>query len=142
MIICSVFTVSCPSCGAPLALTYTLASRSDEPRADSSEVSRCFPSFLRKMTVFGKTESVVMMPLCSAFTAADTETNALAAGNITEMSLQRVGTNVALHEYALGVPSSRTATLMKTRRSSVNNCRSCVCQSCVELTKEQSTAHA
>ena len=54
-----------------MALTYTLASRSDEPRADSLEISRFLPSFLGKMAVFDKTESLVMMPLCSAFTAAD-----------------------------------------------------------------------
>ena len=46
------------------------------------------------MAVFDKTESLVMMPLCSAFTAAD-KTDALAAGSIAEMSLQQVGTNVA-----------------------------------------------
>jgi len=37
--------------------------------------------------LFDKTESLVMMPLCSAFTAAD-KTDALAAGSIAEMSLQ------------------------------------------------------
>jgi len=47
------------------------------------------------MAVFDKKESLVMMPLCSVFTAAD-KTDALAAGSIAEMSLQRVGTNVAL----------------------------------------------
>jgi len=46
------------------------------------------------MAVFDKTESLVMMPLCSAFTAAD-KTDTLAAGNIAEMSLQQwVGMNV------------------------------------------------
>jgi len=39
------------------------------------------------MTVFDKTESLVMMSLYSAFTAAD-KTDALVAGNITKMSLQ------------------------------------------------------
>jgi len=52
MIIRSVFTVFCPSCGAPLALTLTLTSRSVEPRADSSEISRFLPSFLGKMALF------------------------------------------------------------------------------------------
>jgi len=38
--------------------------------------------------------SLVMMPLCSAFTAAD-KTDALAAGNIAKMSLQQwVGTEL------------------------------------------------
>jgi len=40
------------------------------------------------MAVFDKTESLVTMPLCSAFTAAD-KTDALAAGNIAKMSLQQ-----------------------------------------------------
>jgi len=53
MIFRSIFTVSCPSCGAPLALTNTLGSRSDEPRADSLEISRFLPSFLGKMAFFG-----------------------------------------------------------------------------------------
>ena len=52
MIVRSVFTVSCPSCGAPLALTETLASWSDESRADLLEISRFLPSFLGKMAVF------------------------------------------------------------------------------------------
>jgi len=48
------------------------------------------------MAVFDKTESLVMMPLCSAFTAAD-KTDALAASNIAKMSLQLwVGTNIVL----------------------------------------------
>jgi len=42
------------------------------------------------MAVFDKMEPLVMMPLCSAFTAAD-KTDALAAGNIAEMSLQERG---------------------------------------------------
>jgi len=46
-----------------------------------------------------------MMPLCSAFTAAD-KTDALAAGSIAEMSLQRVGTNVALCCCRMNVPSA------------------------------------
>eukprot|EP00277_Geminigera_cryophila_P006952 CAMPEP_0179431596 /NCGR_PEP_ID=MMETSP0799-20121207/16448_1 /TAXON_ID=46947 /ORGANISM="Geminigera cryophila, Strain CCMP2564" /LENGTH=160 /DNA_ID=CAMNT_0021208609 /DNA_START=695 /DNA_END=1178 /DNA_ORIENTATION=+ len=58
------------------------------------------------MAVFDKTESLVMMPLCSAFTAAD-KTNALAAGNIAEMSLQQwVGTNVALRCCCMNMPSA------------------------------------
>ena len=56
MIVRSVFAVSCPSCGAPLALTETLVLRSDEPRADSLEISRFLLSFLGKMTVFDKME--------------------------------------------------------------------------------------
>ena len=56
MIVRIVLTVSFPSCGAPLALTQTLASRSNEPRADSLEISRFLPSFLGKMAVFDKTE--------------------------------------------------------------------------------------
>ena len=35
-----------------------MASRSDEPRADSLEISRFLPSFLGKMAVFDKTESL------------------------------------------------------------------------------------
>ena len=58
MIVRSVFTVSCPSCGAPLALTSTLVLRSDEPRADSLEISRFLTSFWGKMAVFDKTESL------------------------------------------------------------------------------------
>ena len=46
------------------------------------------------MAVFDKTESLVIMTLCSAFTAAD-KTDALAAGNIAKMSLQQwVGTEL------------------------------------------------
>ena len=56
MIVRSVFIVSCPSCGAPLALTKTLASRSDELRAELLEISRFLPFFLGKMSVFDKTE--------------------------------------------------------------------------------------
>jgi len=104
------------------------------------------------MAVFGKTESLVMMPLCSAFNDAD-KTDALAAGSIAEMSLQRVGTNDALCCCRMNMPSAGRAkfadcnvkkkkTFTKTRRSSANSCRNCVCQSCVELPKEQSTAHA
>jgi len=55
-----------------------------------------------------KKESLVMMPLCSAFTAAD-KTNTLAAGNITEMSLQWVGTNVALCCCHMNMSSTRRA---------------------------------
>jgi len=39
------------------------------------------------MAVFDKTDSLFMMSLCSAFTAAD-KTDALAAGNIAEMKIQ------------------------------------------------------
>jgi len=54
-------------------------------------------------------ESLVMMPLCSAFTAAD-KTNALAAGNITEMSLQKwVGTNLVLCYCCINMSSARRA---------------------------------
>ena len=61
------------------------------------------------MAVFDKTESLVMMPLCSAFTAAD-KTDALAAGNIAKMSLQQwVGTNVALCCCRLNMPSAGRA---------------------------------
>ena len=46
-----------------------------------------------------------MMPLCSAFTAAD-KTDALTAGSIAEMSVQRVGTNVALCCCRMNMPSA------------------------------------
>ena len=73
-----------------------MASRSDEPLADS----------LRKMAVFDKTESLVMMQLC---TAAE-KTDALAAGNIPEMSLQQwVGTNIALCCCGMNMPSAGRA---------------------------------
>ena len=49
-----------------------------------------------------------MMPLCSAFTAAD-KTDALAAGSIAEMSVQRVGTNVALCCCRINMPSAGRA---------------------------------
>ena len=56
------------------------------------------------MAVYDKTESLVMMPLCIAFTAAD-KTDALAAGNIAKMSLQQcVGTNVALCYCRMNMP--------------------------------------
>ena len=58
MIVRSVFTVSCLSCGALLALTETLASRSDEPHADSLEISHFLPSFFWKMAIFDKTDSL------------------------------------------------------------------------------------
>jgi len=45
MIIRSVFTVSCPSCGAPLVLALTLVSQSGQLRADSLEQIRFLPSF-------------------------------------------------------------------------------------------------
>jgi len=61
------------------------------------------------MTVFDKTRSLVMMPLCSAFIAAD-KTDALAAGNIAEMSLQQwVGTNIALCCCLMNMPSAGRA---------------------------------
>ena len=61
------------------------------------------------MAFFDKTESLVMMPLCSAFTAAD-KNDALAAGNIAEMSLQQwVGTNVALCCCRMNMPSAGRA---------------------------------
>ena len=63
IIVRSFFTVSCPSCGAPLALTQTLASRSDEPRADSLEI---LPSLLGTIAVFDETE-----PLLNETTASD-----------------------------------------------------------------------
>jgi len=52
-----------------------------------------------------------MMPLCSAFTAAD-KTNALAAGNIAEMSLEQcLGTKVALCCCCMNMPSAGRAKL-------------------------------
>jgi len=61
------------------------------------------------MAVFDKTASLVMMPLCSAFTAAD-KTDALVAGNIAKMSLQQwVGTNVALWCCRMNMPLARRA---------------------------------
>jgi len=58
----------------------------------------------KKMAVFDKTEPLVMMPPCSAFTTAD-KTDALAADNIAKMSLQQwVGTNVALYCYHMNMP--------------------------------------
>ena len=60
------------------------------------------------MVVFDKTESLVMMPLRSAFTAAD-KTNVLAAGSIAEMILQRVKTNVVLCCCHMNMPSARRA---------------------------------
>ena len=66
------------------------------------------------MAVVDKTESLVMMSLCSAFTAAD-NTDALAAGSIAEMSVQRVGTNVLSHEYALG-RACQVCRLQRSRR--------------------------
>ena len=58
------------------------------------------------MAVFDKTELLVMMPLCSAFTAAH-KTDALAAGNMAKMSLSALGWKercvvLLSHEYALG----------------------------------------
>jgi len=81
------------------------------------------------------------MPLSSTFTAAD-KTDVLAAGNIAEMSLQQwVGTNVALCCCRMNMPSAGRAKLAdcnahENKKSSANSCRSCVCQSCVELHKE------
>jgi len=61
------------------------------------------------MAVFDKTKSLVMMPLCSAFTAAD-KTNALVASNMAKTSLQQwVGTNVALCCSRMNMPSARRA---------------------------------
>ena len=61
------------------------------------------------MAVFDKMESLVMMPMCSAFTVAD-KTDALAAGNIAKMSLQQcVGTNVALCCCRMNMPSAARA---------------------------------
>jgi len=61
------------------------------------------------MAVFDKTESLVMMPLCSAFTDAD-KTDALAAGNIAKMSLQLwVGTNIVLYCCHMNMPSAGRA---------------------------------
>jgi len=61
------------------------------------------------MAVFDKTEPLVMMPHCSAFTAAD-KTDALAADNIAKMSLQQwVGTNVALRCCRMNMPSAGRA---------------------------------
>ena len=65
-----------------------------------------FPSlFVREDGCFDKTESLVMMPLCSAFTAAD-KTDSLAAGSITEMSFQWVGINVVLCCCHMNMPSA------------------------------------
>jgi len=71
------------------------------------------------MAVFDKTESLVMMPLCSAFTAVD-KTDALAAGNIAEMSLQQwVGNERCVvllsHEYDLG-QACQVRRLQRSRR--------------------------
>ena len=60
------------------------------------------------MAIFDKTESLVMIPLCSAFTAAD-KIDVLVAGSIAEMSLQRVGTNVALCCCRMNMPSAGCA---------------------------------
>mmetsp|Transcript_41622 Transcript_41622/g.61202 ORF Transcript_41622/g.61202 Transcript_41622/m.61202 type:complete len:126 (+) Transcript_41622:359-736(+) len=61
------------------------------------------------MAVFDKTESLVMMPLCSAFTAAH-KTDAFSTGNIAQMSLQQwVGTNVALCCCRMNMPSAGRA---------------------------------
>jgi len=58
MIVRSIFTVSCPSCGAPLVLTYTLVSRSDQLRADSLRLSTFLFLVPEKMAVINKTESL------------------------------------------------------------------------------------
>jgi len=61
------------------------------------------------MDFFDKSDWLVMMPLCSAFTAAD-KTDALAAGNIAEVILQQwVGTNVALCCCRMNMPSAGRA---------------------------------
>jgi len=56
----SVFDVFCPSFGSPSALTWMLASPSDHLGTASFELFRFIPSFLGKMAVFDKTESLVM----------------------------------------------------------------------------------
>ena len=61
------------------------------------------------MAVFDKTESLVMMPLCSAFTAAD-KTDALAAGNIVKMSL-RLG--FSLNQHTRGMATNRHRSLVE-----------------------------
>jgi len=73
------------------------------------------------MAVFDKTESLVIMTLCSAFTAAD-KTDALAAGNIAKMSLSAMGWNercvvLLSHEYALGRACQVRRLLRMTTRS-------------------------
>jgi len=61
------------------------------------------------MAVFDKTASLVMMPLCIAFTAVD-KTDALAASNIAKMSLQQwVGMNVASYCCRMNMPSAGRA---------------------------------
>ena len=61
------------------------------------------------MAVFDKTVSLVMMPLCIAFTAVD-KTDALAASNIAKMSLQQwVGMNVASYCCRMNMPSAGRA---------------------------------
>ena len=58
---------------------------------------------------FDRTDSLVIMSLCSSFTAVD-KTEALAAGNIAKMSLQqRDGTNVVLCCCRLNMPSAGRA---------------------------------
>jgi len=95
------------------------------------------------MAVFDKTESLVMMPLCSAFTAAD-KTDTLAAGNIAKMSLQQwVGTNVALCCCRMNMPLAGRAKFAdcnthedkKVFSKQLSKLNSCVCQSCIELPK-------
>ena len=61
------------------------------------------------MAIFDKTVSLVMMPLCIAFTAVD-KTDALAASNIAKMSLQQwVGMNVASYCCRMNMPSAGRA---------------------------------
>jgi len=59
------------------------------------------------LTVFHKTESLVMSPV-QRFHYTD-KTDALAAGSIAEMSLQRVETNVALCCCRMNMPSTGRA---------------------------------
>jgi len=61
MIVHSVFTVSCPSCGAPFMLTKTLVSRSDQPHADSLELCTFSSLVPGKMAVFDATEPLYLV---------------------------------------------------------------------------------
>jgi len=60
------------------------------------------------MAVFDMTDLLVMMPLFSAFTVAVND-DALAAGSIAEMRVQRVGTNVTLCCCRMNMPSAGRA---------------------------------
>jgi len=99
------------------------------------------------MAVFDKTESLVMMTLCSAFTAAD-KTDGLAASNITKMSLQQwVGTNVALCCCRMNMPSAGRAKFADFNAHedkkviSIQLLKLCV-PKLRQLPKEKETAHA